>query len=194
MGKLIKLTESELLNVIKKIIKEHTESNFINKDDVMTEEDQKVMLRKLALKSILGDESGIYKGWTVEKLLNNAPKKLYYIYTHYEKISFVDDVLDALKEKGFPVKRINKPGVDKDQYMDYIDTKSSRFLANVESKSIEDIEKLIKAKGMNKQKIDPRVKEILKTKKREHDKSYKVGKNIEKRSVMQAKNHNTYKK
>ena len=194
MGKLIKLTESELLNVIKKIIKEHTESNFINKDDVMTEEDQKVMLRKLALKSILGDESGIYKGWTVEKLLNNAPKKLYYIYTHYEKISFVDDVLDALKEKGFPVKRINKPGVDKDQYMDYIDTKSSRFLANVESKSIEDIEKLIKAKGMNKQKIDPRVKEILKTKKREHDKSYKVGKNIEKRSVMQAKNHNTYRK
>jgi hypothetical protein len=188
------LTESELLNVIKKIIKEHTESNFINKDDVMTEEDQKVMLRKLALKSILGDESGIYKGWTVEKLLNNAPKKLYYIYTHYEKISFVDDVLDALKEKGFPVKRINKPGVDKDQYMDYTDTKSSRFLANVESKSIEDIEKLIKAKGMNKQKIDPRVKEILKTKKREHDKSYKVGKNIEKRSVMQAKNHNTYKK
>jgi|688.fasta_scaffold24923_11 hypothetical protein len=194
MGKLIKLTESELLNVIKKIIKEHTESNFINKDDVMTEEDQKVMLRKLALKSILGDESGIYKGWTVEKLLNNAPKKLYYIYTHYEKISFVDDVLDALKEKGFPVKRINKPGVDKDQYMDYTDTKSSRFLANVESKSIEDIERLIKAKGMNKQKIDPRVKEILKTKKREHDKSYKVGKNIEKRSVMQAKNHNTYKK
>jgi hypothetical protein len=194
MGKLIKLTESELLNVIKKIIKEHTESNFINKDDVMTEEDQKVMLRKLALKSILGDESGIYKGWTVEKLLNNAPKKLYYIYTHYEKISFVDDVLDALKEKGFPVKRINKPGVDKDQYMDYTDTKSSRFLANVESKSIEDIERLIRAKGMNKQKIDPRVKEILKTKKREHDKSYKVGKNIEKRSVMQAKNHNTYKK
>jgi hypothetical protein len=194
MGKLIKLTESELLNVIKKIIKEHTESNFINKDDVMTEEDQKVMLRKLALKSILGDESGIYKGWTVEKLLNNAPKKLYYIYTHYEKISFVDDVLDALKEKGFPVKRINKPGVDKDQYMDYTDTKSSRFLANVESKSIEDIERLIKAKGMNKQKIDPRVKEILKTKKREHAKSYKVGKNIEKRSVMQAKNHNTYKK
>jgi hypothetical protein len=78
--------------------------------------------------------------------------------------------------------------------MDYTDTKSSRFLANVESKSIEDIERLIKAKGMNKQKIDPRVKEILKTKKREHDKSYKVGKNIEKRSVMQAKNHNTYKK
>jgi len=194
MGKLIKLTESELLNVIKKIIKEHTESNFINKDDVMTEEDQKVMLRKLALKSILGDESGIYKGWTVEKLLNNAPKKLYYIYTHYEKISFVDDVLDALKEKGFPVKRINKPGVDKEQYMDYMDTKSSRFLANVESKSIEDIEKLIKAKGMNKQKIDPRVKEILKTKKREHDKSYRVSKNTEKRSVMQAKNHNTYKK
>jgi len=194
MGKLIKLTESELLNVIKKIIKEHTESNFINKDDVMTEEDQKVMLRKLALKSILGDESGIYKGWTVEKLLNNAPKKLYYIYTHYEKISFVDDVLDALKEKGFPVKRINKPGVDKEQYMDYMDTKSSRFLANVESKSIEDIEKLIKAKGMNKQKIDPRVKEILKTKKREHDKSYRVSKNTEKRSVMQAKNHNTYRK
>jgi len=246
MKKSIKLTESELSNLIKKIVKENTDnrpdelyshindlinyeysdvdprdtidvleniiksvrssyyrektgSKYITKDDVkknwnMNEEDQKVMLRKLAKKSVLGDEGGIYRGWTVEKLLNNAPKKVFYIYTHFEKIGFVDEVLDELKEKGYPVKKIDKPGVDKQQYKDRMQMGNEKFYSNLESKSIEDIEKLITAKNINKQKIDPIIRDILDRKKRESKDARSSNKNVDRKSVMQAKNHSRYNK
>ena len=74
MKRTIRLTESELIKIVKKVIKEN---------------DQKVMLRKMTKKSVLGDEGGIYRNWTVQKLLDNAPKKVFQIYTNYEKITFV---------------------------------------------------------------------------------------------------------
>jgi hypothetical protein len=187
MKKVIRLTESELTHLIKRIISESDNGSEI-------QEDHKVMLRKLTKKSVLGDEGGIYRGWTVEKLLNNAPKKVFYIYTHFEKIGFVDDVLDELKEKGYPVKKIDKPGVDKQQYEDYNETGSAKFYSNLDSKSIEDIEKLIQVRGRNKQKIDPNIYRILDKKKQGSNDVNRRNKNVERKSVMQAKNHNRYNK
>jgi hypothetical protein len=174
MKKTIRLTESELISLVKNIISEN---------------DSKILLRKLTKKSVLGDEAGIYRGWTVDKLLNNNPKKLYYIYTHYEKITFMDDILDELMEKGFPVEYIEKPGVDKGQYMDYLNQKTNTFLSNLESKTIEDLEKLIKARRINKVKIDRVVFDILNRKKLESLSADNPNKYIDHKSVLQAKNH-----
>ena len=174
-----RLTESELIKIVKKVIKEN---------------DQKVMLRKMTKKSVLGDEGGIYRNWTVQKLLDNAPKKVFQIYTNYEKITFVDEVLDELKEKGFPVKPIQKPGVDKEQYREYMEKGSEKFYSNLESKSIEDIKKLLKAKGINKQFIDPNIYKILDKKRQDSDDSHRRNKNVERKFVMAAKNHDKFRK
>jgi len=194
----------DVIDVLKHILQSHVAKRergdkYITKDQVfknwnMNEEDQKVMLRKLAMRSVLGDEAGKYKGWTVEKLLNNDPKKLFYIYTHYEKIGLIDEVLDGLKEKGFPVKKIDKPGVDKDQYREYGQRSNAKFIKNIESKSVEEIQKLITARNINKQRIDPVIKDILNRKKRESIDARRSNKNVEKKSVMQAKNQSKFNK
>ena len=177
MKKIVRLTETELISLVKNIISEN---------------DSKVMLRKLTKKSTLGDEGGIYRGWTVDKLLNNNPKRLYYIHTHYEKISFMDDVLDELSEKVFPVEHISKPGVDKDQYRDYLNQGTDKFISNLESKTIDDLEKLIKARRINKKKIDRVVFDILNRKKMENIRGNNPNRNIDSKSVLQSKNHGNF--
>lgn len=179
MKKSIILTESELIKIIKNII---------------SEEESKVLLRKLTKKSILGDEAGKYRGWTVDKLLNNDAKKLYYIYTHFEKISFVDEVLDELEEKGFPVKRITKPGIDKEQYNEYRNKGVEKFLSNLESKSVEELVKLIRARKLNNQRVGPEIYDALEKKKRKHKEVNQKERRVEKKGVMQARNHGNYRK
>jgi len=171
MKKIIKLTESDLTRIINRVIEEN-----------------KVSLRKLTKKSVLGDEGGKYKGWSVGKLLDNDPKKVFYIYTHYEKISFMDEVLDELREKGFPVRHIDKPGVDKDQYRDYSERGVSKLADNLEGKTIEELERYIKAKKINKQKVEPFVYDILRNKKRGELSAYMPTKNVEYKGVMKARN------
>lgn len=171
MKKIIKLTESDLTRIVQRVISE-----------------TKVMLRKMTKKSVLGDEGGKYAGWTVGKLLDNDPKKLFYIYTHYEKISFVDEVLDELKEKGYPVRHIDKPGTDKDQYRDHSEGGLSKLIEKLESKSIEDLENYIKAKKINRQFIEPIAYDILRKKKRGELSAYMPTKNVEYKGVMKARN------
>jgi len=179
MKKSIILTESELIKIIKNII---------------SEEESKVLLRKLTKKSILGDEAGKYRGWTVDKLLNNDAKKLYYIYTHFEKISFVDEVLDELEEKGFPVKRITKPGIDKEQYNEYRNKGTEKYLTTIRSKTVEELVKLIGARKLNNQKIGPEIYDALEKKRREHKIANQKHRRVEKKGVMQSRNQGKYSK
>jgi hypothetical protein len=71
---------------------------------------------------------------------------------------------------------------------------SAKFYSNLESKSIEDIQKLLRAKGINKQFIDPNIYRILDKKRQEADDSYRLNKNVERKFVMASKNHDKFRK
>lgn len=106
-----------------------------------------VKLRILTAKSIIDFEK--YKGWTVQKLLDNKRHAfLEYVYFNYEKISFTEDVLSQLKF----TERINKPGIDKELYGEI---KNRRFLLSRynSSISIEKLNKIITAKKLSGQDL-----------------------------------------
>lgn len=142
MGKIIKLTESDLKNIIKKIIQEV---------DLGGEKyGGNVALRKLALRS-KWDFSAKHQGLTIEDVLKFYPKSVYWAYTHLEKISFVDEILDMLAQKFPSFRRIDKPGIDKAQY-------DEMELSNVrvnfwEKYSLEELLKIKKAKNINHEPV-----------------------------------------
>lgn len=163
------------------------ESDFPKK--TISEDEERTLLRTKALRSPVGDEAEMYKGWTVEKLLNHDPKKIYYIYTHFEKINYTDEVLDALREKNIPVEKIQKPGTDKDQYDAYIDERKTKFVAKMEEKTIEELVKYIGARRANKLNVPAIVYQILKDKKYEKLRGASLDRNIESKYSLLRKNH-----
>ena len=108
-----------------------------------------VALRKLSYKS-KWDFNSKHQGLTIEEVMKFFPKSLYWAYTHLEKISFVDDVLFELANK-FPktFRRIDKPGIDKEQYEEY--TQGQNPYAKFSYPELSD---MLKAKVLNNEKID----------------------------------------
>lgn len=153
------------------------------------EDDGKTLLRTKTMRSPVGDEAEMYKGWTVEKLLNHDPKKIYYIYTHFEKINYTDEVLDALREKNIPVEKIQKPGTDKDQYDAYIDERKAKFVAKMEEKTLDELIKYIGARKANKLNVPAIVYQILKNKKAEKISGLNLDKYVESKYSLSRKNH-----
>ena len=149
MKKIVRLTESDLTRIVKRVIVET----------------RTVRLRTLTPKSILGEEGGSYVNWTVDKTLKNAPKKIYYLYCNYEKISFTDEVLKELIDKGFPVEKIDKPGVDKQQYRDYLSGGLEEYRRKLESKTLDELVKYLQAKRINRQITPPFIRHIIAKKK-----------------------------
>lgn len=102
------------------------------------------LYRKLAYKSVLG--FGKYADMTVSNVLKVDPAWLAYVYYFYDRISFIDEILDFLQ-----VDRIEKPGkrpalskkwYDKMRRADVRDEENSlskikvRYLANQAGKEI----------------------------------------------------------
>lgn len=138
-----------------------------------------VSLRKLTWKSVW-DFTPKYQGMTLERVYQIKPSSLWWLYCKYEKISFVDEILETLETK-FPLQRIQKPGIDPSQ----IDNYFSGF--TYENKSVTELDKMIRAKRINGQTITPRLLEVYRDKKSER-KSKDVDVNISKRT-LQSVNH-----
>ena len=104
-----------------------------------------VSLRKLTWKSVW-DFTPKYMGMTIERVFEIKPSSVWWLYCRYEKITFMDEILEALESK-FPLERIQKPGIDPTQI-------ENHFGGYVYSdKSIVELEKLIQAKRINKQSV-----------------------------------------
>lgn len=119
-----------------------------------------VALRKLSFKS-KWDFSTKHQGLTIEDVLKFYPKSVYWAYTHLEKISFVDEILDILEEKFSTFRRIDKPGIDKEQYdeLDSLNVKVNFW----EKYSLDELLKIKKAKNINGEPIPRGLKlEIIK--------------------------------
>lgn len=139
-----------------------------------------VSLRKLTWKS-KWDFTEKYQGLTMEEVFKMKPSSLWWLYCKYEKISFMDEILEKLEEK-FPLKRIQKPGIDPTQ-MEYFDNLS------FETKSYEELKKMISAKRLNGQSVPLRLVEIFRQKKSERIVTdIKSSMSISKRS-LQSINH-----
>jgi hypothetical protein len=106
-----------------------------------------ISLRKLTLKS-KWDFTPKHQGWTIEEVLKHNPKSLFWAYTHLEKISFVDEILDILDEKFPNFHRIQKPGIDHDQYNDY-QTKANPYA----DKTPDELLTIIRAKKLSGQMV-----------------------------------------
>jgi len=103
-----------------------------------------ISLRKLTLKS-KWDFTPKHQGWTIEEVLKHNPKSLFWAYTHLEKISFVDEILDFLEQKFPNFHRIPKPGIDHDQYNNYTSSKVSPYA----DKTPDELLTIIRAKKLS---------------------------------------------
>ena len=103
-----------------------------------------ISLRKLTLKS-KWDFTPKHQGWTIEEVLKHNPKSLFWAYTHLEKISFVDEILDILDEKFPNFHRIPKPGIDHDQYNNYTSSRVSPYA----DKTPDELLTIIRAKKLS---------------------------------------------
>jgi hypothetical protein len=104
-----------------------------------------VSLRKLTWKSVW-DFTPKYMGMTIERVFEIKPSSVWWLYCRYEKISFVDEVLEVLESK-FPLERIQKPGIDPTQIDNYFNGNTYK------EKSLFEIEKMIQAKRINGQVV-----------------------------------------
>jgi len=144
-------------------------------------------LRKLTMKSIW-DFSGKHQGWTIQKVMEYAPKSLLWAYLCLEKISFVDDVLNMLKEKYKDLEFIEKPGIDKEQYED-LDNQSNPW-SKYSYPELKNINAGMRANGKRVPRsllatMDRKKSFYLKDK---HDADFKYT-NVDTKARMQAKNH-----
>jgi len=77
---------------------------------------EQIHLRQLSWKSPLTGLVKNYGGNTVEWVMANHPGTLLYIYYRLEKITFLPEIINAIKAKYSKFYEIKKPGVDKDFY------------------------------------------------------------------------------
>jgi len=129
MKRIIRITESDLHFIIKKIIKE----------DV-------ILLRKLVYKSKIN--FGQYKGQTVEEVMRLGKNGyLRYLYYNVEGISFIDEILKKIGVIGNNFDySIKKPGKDPDMGKEIND----RILKHLSLKQRSHIKKILKAKETGK--------------------------------------------
>jgi len=170
MKKIIKLTESDLVKLVKRVI----------------QEEDNVSLRKLTLKS-KWDFTPKHTGWTIAEVLKFNPKSILWAYTHLQKITFMDDILDELQKKYPDLERIEKPGIDKEQY-DFLVDKSNPWLKF----SYDELKNIIAAKKINKQKIHKLLYDVYYQKKDEHKidkaKAKDPFQNVDRKEKMQRRN------
>lgn len=108
-----------------------------------------VALRKLSYRS-KWDFNSKHQGITIEDVMKFFPKSIYWAYTHLEKISFIDEVLDDLAIKfSKTFRKINKPGIDKEQYDEYV-SGSNPF----EKYTYPEMRDMLNAKRASNEKID----------------------------------------
>jgi hypothetical protein len=103
MKKIIIVTESQLKNIIDKLV---INENIDAKPSGVT------LLRKMAYKSVFN--FGKFDGYTVEKLLElNHGSYLRFVYYNLSGISFIDEILEKIGIYGEDFDyRIKKPGKD----------------------------------------------------------------------------------
>ena len=145
-----------------------------------------VKLRKLTMRSTW-DFNPKHQGWTIDKVMEYAPKSLLWAYLCMEKITFVDEILEMLKEKYDGLELIEKPGVDKEQYNE-LDNQSnpwSKF-------TYPELKQINAAKRANGQRVPRSLLATMDRKKSfylkdKHDADFEYT-NVDSKATMQAKN------
>lgn len=141
-----------------------------------------ISLRKLTLRS-KWDFTPKHQGWTIEEVLKHNPKSLFWAYTHLEKISFTDDILDILAEKFPSFHRIPKPGIDHEQYNNQ-QTKDNPW----KDKTPDELLTIIRAKKLSGNPIPPSLRSAYNI-----ARSKKIGalsdRNVASKSELQRTNH-----
>lgn len=127
MGKII-LTELQLARLMKNIVSEKADG---------------ISLRKLTFKS-KWDFNPKHQGIGILDVFNEQPSSILWAYLNLEKISFVDEVLDKLQERYPTLKRIQKPGVDKEQYGEIMNQKNP-----FKDKTYQELKKIMMAKRLS---------------------------------------------
>ena len=168
--KVIKLTEAELINIVKNVI---------------AEEDM-LRLRKLTLKS-KWDFNNKHQGWTIEQVLKFSPKSILWAYLNLQAITFMDDILDELQKKYPALERIEKPGIDKEQY-EILQNRKNPW----EKFSYQKLLNILTAKKLNNQPIPVALHAEFKKKKDQHIKDAIDARdpftNVDRKEKMQRKN------
>jgi Ca2+-binding EF-hand superfamily protein len=118
---------------------------------------------------------------SVEEVYNKHPSSLYWGYCCKEEINFNEEVLQKLESKFTMFKRIEKPGVDKEQFEKIMNN-------NWGNKSYSELNSMVTAKRINGEIIPTSLMEQLK-KKRFEKKTKMYCRIIESKSVLQGRNH-----
>lgn len=144
-----------------------------------------VTLRKLAPRSLLGSElSPKYAGCTVEQLMELHPSTIWYVYTHFDRITFLPEIISQLKEKFPEFTEIDKPGKDPSTFKVRIDN-----LKDINQYSKEHLLKIITARKLAGRPVgDDILKRYYQLKARAKRVREKT-RHIESKEAMQAKNH-----
>ncbi len=104
-----------------------------------------ITLRKLTRKSLW--TYGKYDGYTVNDIMITNKTYLIWAYYNFDKISFVDEILDEFANTYAKFKLINKPGKD----LQYFEDNISRSYATM---TAPELRALILAKKTNGQKVN----------------------------------------
>lgn len=140
-----------------------------------------IKLRTLTKKS---SANGLCKyNRTIGELLNFNPAIVWSIYCRKEKISFTDDILDEIS-KSYPLKRINKPGIDPEQINDFFNSRRVDY----DSIPLPQLKKLIQAKYASHTPVRPEAIQALR-KKKTLSKLVKDKPVFYSKSSLQGKNH-----
>lgn len=151
-----------------------------------------VNLRKLSWKSKLQGIVSKYGSNTVEWVANNHPSTLVYIYYHFEKISFVDEILDYLEAIFEKFERIDKPGFNRSMTK-YVLTKyrgsdNTPFLS-YNNFSYDELKRKMAGYRINNAEPPDDLKNAFMRKKAERSTTLDKTNHVDSKQKLQGKNH-----
>jgi hypothetical protein len=144
-----------------------------------------ITLRKLTWKSKWDFNNKYPEHYTLQDVFKQKPSSLVWLYYTHEKITFVDEVWNEIKEKVGGLKDIPKPGIDKD-FM------TKRFGGQYTQKSYMELRNIISAKKLNGQPIDSYLLETFRKKKSERG-GKMWSSEVYTKATLQGQNHNRLK-
>jgi hypothetical protein len=144
-----------------------------------------ITLRKLTWKSKWDFNKKYPEHYTLLDVYNHKPSSLVWLYYTHEKITFVDEVWNEIKDKVKGLKDIPKPGMDKDFL-------TQRFGGYFTQKSYGELKKIITAKKLNGEVITVDLLENFKKKKSERG-GKMWSSEVYTKATLQGQNHNRLK-
>ena len=140
-----------------------------------------ITLRKLTWKSKWEFNNKYPDTYTIEDVFKIKPSSLVWLYYTHEKISFVDEVWNTIKEKVGDLKDINKPSID-------VEFLTERFSDSYKNRSYQELRNIITTKRLNNQSISVNLLESFREKRSERS-GKKWSSEVYTKRTLQGQNH-----